>query len=61
MYTLMDKIVYHHKDETMVTNKEGHNEESNIRRRTNITTKGQSFLVNWKDGMKYWISLKDIK
>ena len=49
IYTLMDEIMDHRKDENEVTQQEVYTEDSNGRRIINITTKRWIFLVNWKD------------
>ena len=49
------------RDENEVTKWEVYAEDSNGGRIINITAKGWIFLVNLKDRIKYWITLKDTK
>ena len=49
IYTLLDEIMDHRKDENEVTQQEVYTEDSNGRRIIDITTKRWIFLVNWKD------------
>ena len=60
-YLLMDEIVDHKVDESAVRKEDGHTIDKTGRKRKRLTTKGWSFLVQWKDGTQSWLLLKDMK
>ena len=60
-YILLDEIVDYRKDETAVDMDDAFVEDRYGKKTRRITTKGWSFLVNWKDGSQSWVPLKDIK
>ena len=60
-YMILDEIVDHRKTDEAVPVEDSFIENKYGKRTRRLTTKGWSFLVNWKDGRQSWIPLKDIK
>ena len=60
-YVILDAIVDHKKTDEAVAMEDAFVENKYGKRNRRFTTKGWSFLVNWKDGSQSWIPLKDIK
>ena len=60
-YIIMDEIVDHKKGNEAIDKVDGYTRNEYGRSTKRITTKGWSFLVNWKDGTQSWVPLKDIK
>ena len=60
-YILLDEIIDYKKSDEAIDKKDAFIENKSGRKSRRITTKGWSFLVNWKDGTQSWIPLKDIK
>jgi hypothetical protein len=59
-YQIIKEISEHQSDNTAMA-KGDEWIESAARRRRKITTRGWSFLLEWKDGSADWIALKDLK
>ena len=60
-YILLDEIVDYKKDDTAIAKDDAYTTDKYGRKSRRLTTKGWSFLVNWKDGSQSWVPLKDIK
>ena len=57
----MQEIVDHKKDNTATLILEGKKRGYNVNESPKITTRGWKLIVEWKDGKKRWIDLKDLK
>ena len=60
-YIFLDEIVDYRKDEGAIEKEDAFVEDEYGKRSRRLTTRGWSFLVNWKDGTQSWVPLKDIK
>jgi Reverse transcriptase (RNA-dependent DNA polymerase) len=60
-FLLLDEITDHKADNTAIPITDGTVRSANGSTRPKITTKGWSFLVQWKDGSSSWEKLKDLK
>ena len=60
-YILLDEIIDYKKDETAIDKRDEFIIDDAGNKSRRLTTRGWTFLVNWKDGSQTWIPLKDIK
>ena len=57
----MNDITDHRKDNTAIPIYDGMTRGHNGNKSPKITTRGWELLVDWKDGSKSWMNLKDLK
>ena len=60
-YLSMDEIVDYKRDESAIDKADAFITDKHGRKSRRYTTKGWSFLINWKDGTQSWVPLKDMK
>ena len=60
-FTLIDEIIDHKRDNSALTQENGFIQTKSGNRVPKKTTRGWSFLVNWKDGCSSWVPLKDLR
>ena len=60
-FLIMDEIIDHRKGDEAIEKADGYTTNQYGKRSRRITTKGWSFLINWKDGSQSWVPLKDVK
>ena len=60
-YQYMDSILDHKKTKEAVDKADGYVVSKNGEKKRKITTKGWELLIQWKDGLKSWVPLVDIK
>ena len=59
-FQLLAEIQDHWKDEMEILKEEGNIRSADGTGRNKITTRGWEVMIQWKDGSKNWIQLKDI-
>ena len=57
----MDSILDHKKIKEAIDKADGYDVSKNGQKKRKITTKGWELLIQWKDGLKSWVPLVDIK
>jgi len=60
-FAILEEIVDHSKDNTVVPISEGFVRSANGTERPKVTTRGWKFLCRFKDGSIDWVKLKDLK
>jgi hypothetical protein len=60
-YQILDEIVDHRSDTTIIPISEGMIQNANRTKKPKITMRGWQHLVRFKDGSLSWVKLKDIK
>ena len=60
-YLSMDEIVDYKRDESAIDKADAFITDKHGRKSRRYTTKGWSFLINWKDGTQSWVPLKEMK
>ena len=60
-YQLMDEIIDHRKNDDALCQEDGFIKSGNGQKKRKITTKGWEIHVQWKDGLKSWVPMIDVK
>ena len=60
-FQLLESILDHRKDENALTEKDAWFTTKLGRKKRRITTKGWSFLIQWRDGSVDWLTMRELK
>lgn len=60
-FQLLEEILDHRKDDTAVSADEGYYTTKKGVRKRRITTRGWSFLCQWRDGSADWLTMRELK
>ena len=60
-YQLLDEIIGHRKNSDALNKADGFVRSGNGQKKRRVTTKGWEVHVQWKDGLKSWVPMVDVK
>ena len=60
-FQLLESILDHRKDENALTEKDAWFTTKLGKKKRRITTKGWSFLIQWRDGSADWLTMRELK